>query len=82
MKTNDKNFSRIEKAVMEGLSTDASHPVLPETLFTDVGADSMTIVSIALALEDEFGISIPDSDFDKIQSMKSIQSYIGIKRLH
>ncbi|NCQ52843.1 MAG: acyl carrier protein, partial [Caldiserica bacterium] len=37
----------------------------------DLGADSLTLVDIAMALEDEFGMKIPDEDIEKITTIGS-----------
>lgn len=74
--------SRITKAVKEGFGTDIQDTMGMDTVFTDIGADSMTIVSIALALEEEFAVEIPDSDFNKIQSLKAIKEYLSNHDVH
>ncbi len=42
----------------------------------DLGADSLTLVDIAMALEDEFGMKIPDEDIEKITTVGSTLQYI------
>ena len=42
----------------------------------DLGADSLTLVDIAMALEDEFGMKIPDEDIEKITTIGSTLQYI------
>ncbi len=42
----------------------------------DLGADSLAIVDIAMALEDEFGMKIPDEDIEKITTIGSTIQYI------
>ncbi len=45
----------------------------------DLGADSLAIVDIAMALEDEFGMEIPDEDIEKIKTIGDTLSYIKEK---
>jgi acyl carrier protein len=42
----------------------------------DLGADSLSLVDIAMALEDEFGMKIPDEDIEKITTVGSTIQYI------
>lgn len=42
----------------------------------DLGADSLTLVDIAMALEDEFGMKIPDEDIEKITTVGNTLQYI------
>jgi acyl carrier protein len=51
--------------------------VSPEKSFTDdLGADSLAIVELVLALEEEFGIKIPDDQVDNIKTVGDAVSYI------
>ncbi|MEA3470667.1 MAG: acyl carrier protein, partial [Thermodesulfobacteriota bacterium] len=53
---------------------------VPEASFIDdLGADSLDIVELLMALEDEFGIEIPDEDLIKIASIKDAIDYIKQK---
>lgn len=45
----------------------------------DLGADSLDIVDMVMRLEEEFGISIPDEDLDKIRTVKDAIEYIKRK---
>jgi NADH dehydrogenase (ubiquinone) 1 alpha/beta subcomplex 1, acyl-carrier protein len=52
--------------------------VTPETKFaTDLGLDSLDIVEVVMAIEDEFAIEIPDQEADKILSIADAVSYIS-----
>ena len=42
----------------------------------DLGADSLDTVELVMALEEEFGIEIPDEDAEKIQTVGDVQKYI------
>ncbi|MEZ6132943.1 MAG: acyl carrier protein [Planctomycetaceae bacterium] len=45
----------------------------------DLKADSLDIVELVMALEDEFDIKIPDEDYDKIKTVGDVISYIEAK---
>ncbi len=42
----------------------------------DLGADSLSLVDVAMALEDEFGMKIPDEDIEKITTVGATVEYI------
>jgi acyl carrier protein len=54
--------------------------VTPETSFiNDLGADSLDTVELVMEFEDEFEISIPDEDAEKIQTVGNAVEYITAK---
>ena len=51
--------------------------VTPEAKFIeDLGADSLDIVELVMALEEEFGLDIPDEDADKLKSVGDAMNYL------
>jgi len=51
--------------------------VIDDASFTDdLGADSLDIVELVMAFEEEFGIEIPDDDAEKISKVKDATAYI------
>jgi len=48
----------------------------PTTTFKELGADSLDVVELVMAFEEEFGIEIPDEDAEKITRVKEAVSYI------
>jgi acyl carrier protein len=62
-------FARFQKCAVEVLSVDASQ-VTPEASFgDDLDADSLDLVELVMALEEEFGISVPEEDLEGIQTV-------------
>ncbi len=54
--------------------------VIPEASFVDdLGADSLDIVELVMAMEEEFDIEIPDEDAEKIQTIGDAISYLKEK---
>ncbi len=67
---------KIREIVVEQLSVTAEE-VIPESSFTDdLGADSLDIVELVMAFEEEFGLEIPDEDAEKIVKVSDACSYI------
>lgn len=54
-----------------------SDEVTPDASFIeDLGADSLNVVEVVMAIEDEFGISIPDDDVEKMMTVQDAISYV------
>ena len=67
---------KVKKMIVEQLGVNESE-VSPEKKFIDdLGADSLDIVELVMALEDEYGIEIPDEDAEKIQTVQDAITYI------
>jgi acyl carrier protein len=70
---------RVVKIVCDQMGT-TSDKVTKETSFiNDLGADSLDTVELVMEFEDEFEISIPDEDAEKIQTVGSAVEYIDGK---
>ncbi|RMD82869.1 MAG: acyl carrier protein [Candidatus Dadabacteria bacterium] len=67
---------RVIEIVCEQLTLDRSQ-VTPESSFLeDLGADSLDIVQLIMALEEEYGLEISDEDAEKIRTIQDIVAYI------
>ncbi|MGL2541950.1 acyl carrier protein [Helicobacter pylori] len=75
--TNDTNlFETIQAVIAEQLEIDVSQ-VTPEAEFVkDLGADSLDVVELIMALEEKFGIEIPDEQAEKIVNVGDVVKYI------
>tara|TARA_B100000686_G_C16776910_1_gene969074 strand:- start:909 stop:1151 length:243 start_codon:yes stop_codon:yes gene_type:complete len=68
--------SRVNKIVVEHLGVDEAK-VKPEASFIDdLGADSLDIVELVMAFEEEFGVEIPDDQVENITTVGMATSYI------
>lgn len=67
---------RVKSIIVEQLGVDEEE-VTQEASFTDdLGADSLDIVELVMAFEEEFGIEIPDEDAEKISNVRDAIAYI------
>ena len=70
---------RVKKIIAEQLGVEEDE-VTPEASFVeDLGADSLDTVELVMALEEEFGIEIPDEDAEKILTVGKALEYIKEK---
>jgi acyl carrier protein len=70
---------RVSAIVVEQLGV-TQEELAPEASFIDdLGADSLDIVELVMAMEEEFDIEIPDDDAEKIQTIKDVISYLKDK---
>ncbi|MBX7145671.1 MAG: acyl carrier protein [Oligoflexia bacterium] len=67
---------RVKAIIVDQLGVDMAD-VTPEASFIeDLGADSLDIVELIMALEEEYDMEIPDEDAEKIQSVQDVLNYI------
>ena len=77
--TNPSIEDRVKKIVCDQMGT-TSDKISGETSFiNDLGADSLDTVELVMEFEDEFEISIPDEDAEKIQTVGNAVQYITSK---
>lgn len=70
-------FDKVKEIIIEQLGLDENTEVNPTTsLMADLEADSLDAVEIIMALEDEFGVEIPDEEAEKFKNIGDIASYI------
>jgi acyl carrier protein len=67
---------KVKKIIIDQLGVDEAE-VTPEAKFIDdLGADSLDTVELVMALEEEFGLEIPDEDAEKIATVRDAINYI------
>ena len=67
---------KVKKIIIDQLGVDEAE-VIPEAKFIDdLGADSLDTVELVMALEEEFGIEIPDEEAEKIGTVQDAIGYI------
>lgn len=68
---------KVKNITVEQLGVNADQ-VVPEAKFIDdLGADSLDVVELVMAFEEEFNIEVPDEDAEKLTSVGDVITYIG-----
>ena len=71
---------RVKEIVVEQLGVNPDQ-VTPEASFVeDLGADSLDIVELIMAFEEEFGVEVPDEEAEKLQKVGDVIRYIEEKQ--
>ncbi|MEE1290172.1 MAG: acyl carrier protein [Spirochaetota bacterium] len=74
--TNEEIFEKVKKLIAERLAVNESKIVPEASFIEDLGADSLDTVELLTQLEQEFNITIPDEDAEKITTVGSVIEYI------
>ncbi|MBQ2696017.1 MAG: acyl carrier protein [Clostridia bacterium] len=69
-------FEKIVKIISEQLGVDASSITKETALVDDLGADSLDVVELIMAMEEEFDMEIADGEADGIKTVGDILDYI------
>ena len=72
----DKTFEKVRDIVVEQLGVEADEVSIDSTFIDDLGADSLDIVELIMAFEEEFNIEIPDEAAEKIKTVQDVVTYI------
>jgi acyl carrier protein len=71
--------AKIKAIIAESLGVDISEVTENASFVNDLGADSLDTVELVMALEEQFGIEIPDEDAEKMQTVGQAIEYIKNK---
>jgi acyl carrier protein len=69
-------FEQVKKIVVDQLGSDPDEVQMTSTFVDDLGADSLDIVELIMAFEEEFNIEIPDEKAEKIKTVEDVVKYI------
>jgi len=68
--------SKVKDIIVEQLGVNEDQVKAEAKLMEDLGADSLDAVELVMAIEEEFGIEVPDDEAEKLTSLGEILSYI------
>ncbi|HCJ57707.1 acyl carrier protein [Lutispora sp.] len=69
-------FEKVQEKIAEQLSIDSEDITMESSFIEDLGADSLDIVELLMALEEEFDIEIPDEEAEKLVTVGDVVDYI------
>ena len=72
----DEIFEKVKGIIVEQLGVAESAITMEASFIDDLGADSLDIVELIMALEEEFDIEIPDADAEKVVTVGDVVDYI------
>lgn len=72
-------FEKIKKIIVEQLRIDEDLITMESSIAEDLGADSLDAVELIMALEEEFGIDVPDEDTEKFKTVGDVVRYVEKK---
>ncbi len=73
----DELFEKIKVVIVDQLGADEDDVAEEASFVDDLGADSLDIVELVMALEEEFGVSIPDEQAEKIKTVGDAVDFIA-----
>jgi len=68
---------RIKKIIVDRLEIDESKVTENSSFIDDLGADSLDIVDLIMAFEEEFSVEIPDEDMEKMKTVGDVIKYLN-----
>ena len=74
--SSEEIFDEVKEIIIEQLGVTESSITMEASFIDDLGADSLDIVELIMALEEEFDLEIPDSDAEKVVTVGDVVEYI------
>ena len=68
--SSEEVFEKVKNVIIEQLGVAENNITMEASFIDDLGADSLDIVELIMALEEEFDIEIPDSDAEKVVTVQ------------
>ena len=74
--SSEEVFEKVKEVIVEQLGVTENSVTIDASFIDDLGADSLDIVELIMALEEEFDMEIPDTDAEKVATVKDVVDYI------
>jgi acyl carrier protein len=71
---------RLKGIIVDQLGVEAEKVTANASFISDLGADSLDIVELVMAMEEEFDLEIPDEDAEKIKTVGDALNYLNSKK--
>ncbi len=69
-------FEKVKEIIVDQLGVEPDEVTLESSFIDDLDADSLDIVELIMAFEDEFDLEIPDEEAEKIKVVKDVVDYL------
>ncbi len=69
-------MEKVKNLIAEELAVDPSEVTAEASFIDDLGADSLDVVELVMAMEEEFDLEIPDEDAEKIETVQDAVDYL------
>lgn len=69
-------FEKMKEIIVEGLGVEASEVVETARFKEDLGADSLDLFEMVMALEEEFDVEIPTEELEKMSTVGDVKKYV------
>jgi acyl carrier protein len=76
MANKENVFEKVKAIIVDQLGVEEEEVTLEASFIEDLGADSLDIVELIMALEEEFEIEVPDEDAEKLTTVGAAVEYI------
>jgi acyl carrier protein len=76
MTSKDQIYDKVKAIIVDQLGVEAAEVSLESSFIEDLGADSLDIVELIMALEEEFEVEVPDEDAEKLATVSDAVEYI------
>ena len=75
-----ETFEKIRDIIAEQLDVADKDSITETSVITDLGADSLDVVDLVMAIEDEFSVEIPEDEVENIKTVGDIVKYVEDKQ--
>lgn len=70
------NAEKVKEIIAKELEIDAEEVIDGASLIDDLGADSLSVMELMIAFDDEFGVEVPEEDYEKLITVGDLVNYI------
>ena len=68
----EEKFAKVQKIIAEQLELDPAKITMESSLMEDLEADSLDVIELVMAFEEEFGVKMPDEELENIKTVGDI----------
>lgn len=69
-------LEKVTEIVIDQLGVDKEHATPTASIADDLAADSLDCIELVMALEEEFGLAIPEEDMEKLKTINDVVDYL------